>query len=178
MTLLSDHIHDVCLHWLLYFIRQMFWRTQTNNVNLIADKLVAKQTIDFLVLGIFGQDQWQDCSRPVCYPLLSYSLVLTRQSNPSSGHYELTMNYKSSSCLPLIALLLNWTSPDHILEPIQLNTLDSQLSQYASSILATASVAVAIDGLTEKVWRLNDIVALIHEDTHRVNKVSTCTYKI
>lgn len=33
-------------------------------------------------------------------------------------------------------------------------------------------MAVAIDGLTEKTWRLNDIVALIHEDTHRVNEVS------
>ena len=54
--------------------------------------------------------------------------------------------------------------------------VDSHISQYPPSILAMASMAVAIDGLstTEKnCWHLNEIVTQIHESTNKVNDVSS-----
>lgn len=53
--------------------------------------------------------------------------------------------------------------------------IDSHLSQYSPSILAMASMAVAIDGLStdgRTCARLNDILVQVHEATHKVNDVS------
>lgn len=61
----------------------------------------------------------------------------------------------------------------------QLTWTDSHLSQFPPSILAMASIAVAIGGMnseetkTEKTcWRLTEIVTQIHEATHKINEVS------
>lgn len=56
-----------------------------------------------------------------------------------------------------------------------LATADSHISRHSASVLAMASMAVAIDGLSvseRTCWRLNEIVAQIHESTNKVNEVS------
>lgn len=94
-------------------------------------------------------------------------------NNSISENKKLTMiDFPFLSCL-----LLFWNAHTrHLAAQLIITKLvDSQLSQFPPSILAMASMAVAIDGLsmTEKTCsRLNEIVAQIHEATHKVNEVS------